>query len=451
MSNMRTGKSRSRNRIPNYRVVLPRPHPRQEEFINSPAKRKVIRAGRRSGKTVGVAIIAVKAFLSGRRVLYAAPTQEQIDRFWTEITRALDAPTRAGVFYKNETRHIISIPSARSIIETAEGEEIPGEETRIRAKTAWNAETLRGDYADLLILDEWQNQDESAWNEVGAPMLLDNDGDAVFIYTPRSLHSRSASKATDPQHAAKLFKSKSMDTSGRWAVFHFTSHENPYISSSALTEIVKDMTALAIRQEINAEDLNEAPGALWKRENIDKARVIKAPEDLDRIVVAVDPTASSGGDQAGIITKGRKGNHYYTLADDTLSGSPEDWAKAAITAVLRSRADCIVAEKNNGGEMVSSTIKQALINARLKDPTIGEIRVKLVWASRGKAVRAEPVSSIAEAGRDHHVGSFPDLEDELCMWVPGDDSPNRLDADVWATTELMQSGKPEVSENPFYN
>jgi phage terminase large subunit-like protein len=201
------------------------------------------------------------------------------------------------------------------------------------------------------------------------------------------------------------------------------------------------------RQELNAEVLTDMPGALWRRTcaidkgvtywGIDDNRVTKAPDDLTRIVVGVDPTASSAGDEAGIVTAGYKGSDYYTLADDSLQGSPEQWAQAAITAFLRHRADCIVAEKNNGGEMVESVIKQAVIEARKKDPTIGNVPVKLVWASRGKQTRAEPISSIADQGRDHHVGVFPELEDELCMWVPGEASPNRLDAKVWAITELL--------------
>ena len=161
-------------------VTIPKPHLKQREFIDSPAKRKVVRAGRRGGKTVGMAIISIEKFLEGKRVLYAAPTQDQIDRFWTEVTKALQEPIDAGAYYKNETRHII---------------ELRGTEQRVRAKTAFNADTLRGDYADVLILDEYQLMDETAWTEVGAPMLLDNNGDAIFIYTPPSLRSRSMSKA----------------------------------------------------------------------------------------------------------------------------------------------------------------------------------------------------------------------------------------------------------------
>ena len=399
-----------------YIVHLPEPHGKQVLFIDSRAKRKVVRAGRRSGKTVGIAIYAVEKFLQGKRILYATPTSEQVDRFWKTVTLALSEPIDNKILYKNETEHII---------------ELPGTEQRIRAKTAWNSDTLRGDYADELILDEYQLMDEDAWGVVGAPMLLDNNGNATFIYTPPSLHSRSVSKAKDPQHAAKLFKRAQQDTTGRWATFHFTSMDNPYISVEALDEITGDMTALAYRQEIMAEDVDEAPGALWKRSNIDEYRVIEAPE-LDRIVVAIDPSATSTGDEAGIIVAGKAGEHFYPLADESLQGSPLQWAQAAITAYHKFNADCIVAEVNNGGEMVTTTI-QTIPEAR-------NIRISTVNASRGKQTRAEPVAAIYEQGRGHHVGTFNALEDELCLWVPGDASPNRMDALVWAAYELGLGG-----------
>jgi phage terminase large subunit-like protein len=189
------------------------------------------------------------------------------------------------------------------------------------------------------------------------------------------------------------------------------------------------------RQELNAELLTDSPGALWKRDQIDASRVIRAPETMSRVVVGVDPTASSTGDEAGIITVGHIDKDYYTLSDDSIQGSPHAWASAAVTAYYRHRADCIVAEKNNGGEMVEAVIKQVDDN----------VNVKLVWASHGKATRAEPIAAIAEQGHDHHVGTFAMLEDELCMWVPGDASPNRLDAKVWAMTELSDTDNWLVS------
>lgn len=192
-------------------------------------------------------------------------------------------------------------------------------------------------------------------------------------------------------------------------------------------------------QELEAKLLTDNPGALWKREQIDDNRVHIYP-DLTRVVVGVDPTASAGGDEAGIVTAGMSGSDYYTLSDDSRQGTPQEWASAAVAAYHRHKADCIVAEKNNGGDMVEAVIKQV-------DPNVN---VKLVWASRGKVTRAEPIAAIAEQGRDHHVGYFPQLEDELCMWIPGEASPNRLDAKVWALTELSGGSQVTVIKNPFY-
>lgn len=409
-------------------VRLPFPHTKQGQFIESTAKRIVVRAGRRGGKTVGVSVRAVKRFLAGRRQLYAAPTAEQIGRFWVTVCRALAEPIEAGVFRKNESDHTI---------------ELVGTEQRIKAKTAWNADTLRGDYADDLYLDEWQLMNEEAWEVVGAPMLLDNNGDAVFIYTPPSLRSRSVSKANDPQHAGKLFKkAQAREKEGdRWATFHFTSHDNPHISAEALTEITSDMTSLAYRMEINAEDVDEAPGALWTRDLLETNRRVKAEGDYSRVVVSVDPSATANGDEAGIITVGRVGTRDkgegYVIEDSSVQGSPKTWASAAVTAYHTHKADAIVAEDNNGGEMVELTIATV-------DPKVKVIRVH---ASRGKATRAEPVASLFEHGRGHMLGSFAALEDELCLWTPGDNSPNRLDAMVWGFTELLVDGtKDRYSE-----
>ena len=248
-------------------ALLRRPNPKQIPIIGSKAKRKVIRAGRRGGKTVVAALIAVKAFLAGRRILYGTPTQEQVDTFWFEVKRALGDLIDKGIFVKNETLHSI---------------ELPGTKQRIRAKTCWNADTLRGDYCDLLILDEYQLMNEEAWEVVGAPMLLDNNGDAIFIYTPPSLHSRSVSKARDPRHAAKLYKAAeakmlSAQNEGRpprWEVFHFTSLDNPVLSKDALDEIASDMSAISYRQEILAEDMDEIPGALWTHSLLDRTRAL---------------------------------------------------------------------------------------------------------------------------------------------------------------------------------
>ncbi len=241
-------------------VSLPTPHPRQQEIIDSRAKRKIVRAGRRAGKTLGAAYMAVEAFVDGKRILYATPTSEQLESFWYECKQALQEPIGAGLFTKNETEHYI---------------ERAGTKQRIRAKTAWNADTLRGDYADLLILDEFQLMNEDTWDIVGQPMLLDNDGDAIFIYTPPSLHSAGVTKARDPRHAAKMFNRAKMDTTGRWQAFHFRSHDNPYINAIALAEITKDMSQAAYRQEILAEDSDDSFKGLIYKSFKSQAQIIK--------------------------------------------------------------------------------------------------------------------------------------------------------------------------------
>lgn len=400
-------------------------HPKALAFIKSPAKRKIARAGRRGAKTTAVSRLAAEAFCRGLRVLYATPTADQLDAFWFEVNRALADPVAQGVLYKNETLHII---------------ELSGTKQRIRGKTAWNADTLRGDYADLLILDEFQLMDEDTWDIVGAPMLLDNDGNAVFIYTPPSLHSKSVTKARDPRHAAKVFKAAQEDTTGLWEAFHWTSHDNPFISEAGLARITYDMTALALRQEIDAEDVDEAPGALWKRENIEAHRV-RAYPSLVRVMVGMDPPG--GATECGIVAVGIGGDgHFYVLEDASLQTSPESWAEMGLTVYERHKADRILGEANYGGDMVESNIRRAA------DALGVAVSYKNVHATRGKAVRAEPVAAAYERGEVHHVGDFSALEDELCLWIPGQSghSPNRMDALVWACTELLgrQIKLPEV-------
>lgn len=186
------------------------------------------------------------------------------------------------------------------------------------------------------------------------------------------------------------------------------------------------------RQELNAEILDDNPNALWTRKNIDDNRVVKAPE-LKRIVVAIDPNASDNEDsnEVGIIVAGvDKDNIGYIIKDCSMLGSPKQWATEAIAEYYKNNADRIVAEINQGGNMVEYVIRSI-------DDLVA---YKGVHASKGKYTRAEPISALYEQNRVKHVGSFAKLEDELCEWEQGDASPNRLDALVWALTELMLGG-----------
>jgi len=188
------------------------------------------------------------------------------------------------------------------------------------------------------------------------------------------------------------------------------------------------------RQELDAELLTDTPGALWSQSLIERDRVRQSPR-LDRIVVSIDPAASSGdeADETGIIVAGvaLSGDtaHGYILADGTLRGTPREWARGAVTLYTEYHADRVIAEKNNGGEMVEEVLRHVA----------ADLPVTLVHASRGKLTRAEPVSALYEQGRIHHVGCFAALEDQMCSYVAGvgQQSPDRMDALVWALTELF--------------
>lgn len=216
----------------------------------------------------------------------------------------------------------------------------------------------------------------------------------------------------------------------------------PNLAPEFLSQIISIYEGTRLgRQELNGEILDDNPGALWKRQTIDDSRVTRAP-DLVRVVVAIDPTATAAGDEAGIIVVGAafvgRIAHFYVLNDASMHGSPLAWAKEAVAAYSKFRADRIVAEVNNGGEMVEATIRQVDAN----------VPYRAVHASRGKAVRAEPVAALYEQGRGHHVGCFGKLEDEMCQWEPGMASPNRMDALVWAITELGDLGTGESAVIP---
>lgn len=199
------------------------------------------------------------------------------------------------------------------------------------------------------------------------------------------------------------------------------------------------------RQELNAELLEDTPGALWNRALIERNRLAVCQVVMQRVVVAIDPAVSSSEDAAetGICVAGLGlDGQGYVLADKTCREKPDGWARAAIAAYRYWKADRIIGEVNNGGEMIEATL-------RTIDPNVP---YKAVHASRGKVTRAEPVAALDEQGRIHHVGTFELLEDQMCAFLAGmSPSPDRVDARVWAFTDLMI--EPEATEGVmvYYN
>lgn len=194
------------------------------------------------------------------------------------------------------------------------------------------------------------------------------------------------------------------------------------------------------RQEIHGEILADVEGALWAYSSIEENRAEHPPLDLDRIVVGIDPagTTSKRSDETGIVVVGVAGDSFYVLDDRSGAYTPNVWATKAMAAYERWEADAIVAETNYGGEMVTATLRAADERPR----------VITVHSRRGKALRAEPIVALYERGKVHHVGVFTDLEDQMISWVPGTDSPDRVDALVHAITQLAGSADPAAIATP---
>jgi phage terminase large subunit-like protein len=289
--------------------------------------------------------------------------------------------------------------------------------------SADDPDQLRGPQSDCAWADElakWQY--EEAWDNLVFGLRLGDDPRACITTTPRP---------------TKLIKSLVADPLCR-VVRGSTDENRANLAAPFLDAILKKYRGTRLgRQELDAEILDDAPGALWKRDEIEKHRRSKLTVELVRIVIAIDPSVASDspGAETGIVAVGLgTDGEGYLLADGSIERpTPEQWGSKAVQLYTEWEADRIIAEVNNGGDLVESNIRAVNRN----------VPVKKVRASRGKLARAEPCGALGEQGRLHHVGTFPLLEDQLCQWEPGVSlwSPNRLDAYVWAITELMLGGQ----------
>lgn len=293
---------------------------------------------------------------------------------------------------------------------------------------ATEPDQLRGPQHHFAWADElakWDKMQDS-WDQLQFGLRLGKNPRQIVTTTPRPL-PLIKSLVVDP--SVYVTKGRTMDNLSN-------------LPSSFLDYVQEKYGGTRLgRQELEGEILNDIPGALWSRTAIDENRLKEPPEDLERVIVAVDPATSSqeGSDEHGIVVVGlaRDVDGYargYVLDDASTRGTPEEWAKRAVQMYRKWSADKIVAEKNQGGEMVLSVLKTA----------DRSVPVRLVHASRGKVIRAEPISALYEQRRVHHVGRFDQLEDQMCTFSPDNvrgssmGSPDRVDALVWGLTELFE-------------
>ncbi len=370
----------------------------------------LIMAGRGFGKTRAGAewLSGLARRTPGARFALIGATKDDVRRVMVEGPSGLLAVARDG--------ERIEWSRARGEVTFASG-------AMATVYSAEAAEALRGPEHHAVWCDEigkWGRRGDDAWDNMMFGLRLGSAPRVLVTTTPQSTElMRRVERLADA--AAAVVRGRTRD--------------NPHLPERFVEAMLATYAGTRLgRQELDGELLEDVAGALWTRQLIERARAEAAPE-LVRVVIGVDPPASAGGDACGIVAVGLgRDGRGYVIEDATVSGvSPEGWARAVAKCAARCGADRVVAEKNQGGEMVMSVLRGADTG----------LPVTLVHASRGKSARAEPVALLYEAGKVLHAGAFPELEDELCGLQAGGGyegpgrSPDRADALVWAMTELM--------------
>ncbi|WP_242147479.1 DNA-packaging protein [Sphingomonas sp. BAUL-RG-20F-R05-02] len=370
----------------------------------------LIKAGRGFGKTRAGAewVSEIARQRPGARIALVGATIEDVSRVMVEGDSGILSVARPdeSVGWQRSTGEIVFASGASAYTYSAEV-----------------AEKLRGPQHHIAWCDEvakWRHG-EAVWTNLMLGLRLGERQQVLVTTTPRPVPLLRRIMAMD-----------GLATTGG------ATRDNPHLAAAFVAAIEQEYGGTRTgRQEIDGELIDDLPGALWTRTGIEACRVRHAPA-LVRVVVGVDPpagTASGDGDACGIVAAGLgEDGHGYVIEDASVVGeSPEGWARAVVACAGRHAADRVVAEVNQGGQMVRSVLERA-------EPSLPIVTVN---ATRGKAARAEPVSIEYARRRVHHVGAFPQLEDEMCGLIAGGRyqgpgrSPDRADAMVWALAELL--------------
>jgi phage terminase large subunit-like protein len=371
----------------------------------------LVLGGRGAGKTrTGAEWVKWLALYTGpRRIALVAPTFDE--------ARLVMIEGPSGLLRAHPDWHRPVYESSKRQIRWANG-------SVAQVFSAEEPDGLRGPQFDAAWCDElakWKYPD-AAWDMLQFGLRLGNDPQAIVTTTPRPI---------------PLLRRLMADEPSTVTVTCTTWDNGRHLAPPFLKEVWTRYGGTRLgRQELDAELIADDPDALWKRDGIEALRVKRAPELL-RVVVAIDPPAGKGkgGNACGLVCAGLgEDGRCYVLDDLSVNGlRPAQWAKRAVMLYHAREADRIVAEVNQGGAMVEQVLREV-------DETVA---YRAVHATRGKRARAEPVAALYEQGRVSHVGAFPDLEDEMCSAIEDGKSPDRLDALVWAVTELLLRKRAE--------
>lgn len=379
-------------------------------------------AGRGAGKTdtgADYVLRFLRKYGAAARVLVVGPTRPDVRDICAEGPSGLIArsPTEFGQSWNRslfEARHILG--------------------GYVKFKGAEEPDALRGGNWNLLWFDELALLSEEAWDQAQFGLRLP---------LPDGSHPRIVATTTPKP---RLWYTKLKGKSGV-EVSHATTYDNRFLDEQALGrfEELYGGTRLG-RQELLAEIIDEVEGALWKFQHIEENRVTRIPDgvSLVRVTVAIDPAATNNANSAATgVNVAAKGSdqHYYVIRSMSLRASPTGWANRAIDLFDEYSADRLIGEVNNGGDMVGTTIN---LTAKTRPDPHPPLPYKAVTATRGKAIRAEPIVGLYEQGFVHHVGVHPGLEYQQTHYPVEFDLLDEMDANVWNLTELSGRGNTKL-------
>lgn len=383
--------------------------------------------GRRFGATKGAMNACLEWAIEGQPILWGDTINSNIDRYFERYAKP--ELVKAGIpFNFNSQQKKLTFPFTDGFIDF---------------RSADRPENWEGFGYKQIILNEAGIilKNDYLYTNAVLPMMMDFSGSRLFaLGVPKG-----KKKKTGQDHKFYTIHLNAVSRRKGYITKTFSSYDNPLLNKTDIADLeeeIRSMNPVMVQQEIYGQFVDEVFDALWTPTLIQ--HVEKAPP-LRRVVVSVDPTASKTGDKCGI---GAAGIGYdgvvYVLNDYSGHFTPGGWGQITSNAAEANDADCIVAEKNQGGEMVEFVIRQY----------DNRSRIKLIHAKKGKELRAEPVVSLYERGMVKHLPGLNELENEMLTWVPGSgDSPNRIDWLVYAIMELaisdMMEYKPIVTHNNY--
>lgn len=400
----------------------------QLEIFDATEKYVLITKGRRFGLTKGFTNYAIECMLEGQRCLWGDTIHPNIDRY-VERYFLPELKSNHIDYHWNAQKKLISLPLSNGYTDF---------------RSADKPENWEGFGYNKIFLNEAGIilKNDYLYTNAVLPMLIDYPNTQLFAGgVPKGKFGKGGK-----MHRFYELCTYASQQKTNYRIFQFSTYDNPLLTTADVQELeqeIERMNPAMVQQEIYGEFVDGAAGLLWDATLIERQRVKVAPF-LKRVVVAIDPAVSNNknSDETGIVVCGLDiANKGYILEDISGKYSPDEWALKAKESAEKWGSSAYIAEKNQGGDMVLSILRQY----------DKQRRVKLVQASKGKFTRAEPVYTQYEQGNVFHVGHFSHLENQMINFNPdgGGASPDRVDALVWGLTELMvhTPTAPQISFN----